>query len=483
MKYGLFAVYGLALFLGWGLAKAMSQSGQSVGESSEGKPIETLVSNESRSPEESSVEPPSKAERIKASLKRTDDPGAAFQSLFERNHDFLLSVLEADGMKGLKENSDFVTLGLRFMQWFELEPSAACAAFSKLEKDNIQNALRYLYLFQPLEEAELDLVNDLDSWKAIHSIDPESSINVLVDKIGKTGDVALLKIAQRELPSWFESEDYGYSLGQVWPFEKRNELLSALPLEHRYIGILQLAVQTDPVIGLDWFISTFRAPETPQVVRDGLMERMDWIEEMVQGSTRPVEEKAALLREFSGKDATLSEQVVSREVTNFLRGESDQFYQFHNGLLDANELQEALYSRNPSLRDYGDDVRSHLFVNLAESDLSRALSLLEGESSEFINEQKLRAANEAFRSVNPEKFLELMESMPAVEVGLSERMQVAWSGRTEANLERFGADYLRWVSGIDDEYQRRMALEGVVEKGQNRYPDLVEQARDELKQP
>ncbi|MFC0017254.1 hypothetical protein [Roseibacillus persicicus] len=324
-----------------------------------------------------------------------------------------------------------------------------------------------------MEESEFDFIGDLDAWRAIHSIDPESSVNVLVDKIGKLGDLSLLQTALSELPDWFENDSYGFSLGQTWPFERREELLAALPPEHWHAVILPLVSNTDPEVGLDWLLSVFRAQTTPQMVRGNLVARMDWVGEMIQNSNRSPEERAALRAEFEGESSSSMGKIVAGDVSRFLRGEEDRFYQFHTGNVGASALLDELLKHRSSLEGHEDEVRSKVFAHLAETNLHLALELYENDSLETVDDQKLRAAREAFHGVNPEKFLQLMQS---VGPGNEEMLEV-WKGKTESNLERYGEDYLSWLRSLPEEPQKWLALEAVVEMGQERYPELVEDAQ------
>lgn len=406
------------------------------------------------------------------SLEPTEDPESTFLAM-------LAKVDEGGGMAGLTESEEvelFATLGVRFAQWFAVDPKAALAMSTDTSSPTMERIASAFVYFAAADLCEKQGLRAAMDWLDRGNVN-FVMMQVVGNDLGKRGSLEDLRWLVETHPDFTSNGFFGYSMELMagsWPLDRIDELMDAMPEEAKARVAFAIARRMDGEEGLEWIRSRIndgrlRAEELGNNVGVGSLV------DQVGGS---MAERIALLQEFGAApehpDHGFKSQMISRELNDFLNRNSDDWgFAFRSGEASAQDVLDAALASCPDPGPEMGEFRGQLYRHLAEDDPERALALLDGMSETDKDWQKAYAVHWWFHDVNPEKLYDFASSVscegnPDMEIHLRQ----GWQDKSREYLERLGEDYAGWVMALPEGTPRTWALEGLNEATAKDYPEI-----------
>jgi hypothetical protein len=415
-------------------------------------------------------------------MEPTEDPGATFLDLaskFGTDEGELARLGETeDGRMKL------AMLGARYSQWFHHDPDGFAAAWES--RDPVMSGVNgYFVMTIAAEVVEKDGV--MGSLDRLDKLRPEHAAwSAIASDIAKREDLAglqaLLESSHPLVKSTMLSYFF-YTVGEQWPLERRDELVSIARGEAQARVIASLCRRMNSPEGLAWVKGLIDGGVIDEKARESVWNE-HFIHTMGNAGAIPVVEQVALLRDLAGEggnERTIGNGVVTRSLQSFFNNrEEDWLYAFRHGQLTASEVREAARAVMGEMGEHRREFNGQIFRHLAEDDLDAAMELLGGMSPRDQDWQKIYAARWWFYGVDPDRFVQLVSSITLDEPAVHDAMWNAWRDKSRPNLERYGDDYLEWIKAMPPGPVRTSALRGLHGVTRQDYPWIHQEVTELL---
>ncbi len=408
-------------------------------------------------------------------LPPTAHPQATYVELLDRLEKAELIRLETlDSGEAFKHLAE---LGVRFQQWFQVDPKAAMAFLGTGRQLASTMASYYVGIIAQEAYAAQGLRKSMD-W--IQEISPNfrwftySTILADVGKRGSIEDLQWLKENYGKITSDRNFARLGDQLGQAWPLERRDELIGVVDGQFAAEAILGIAGRMEGKEGLDWVKSHLESGQlSPELIKQ-LSYYFDY-SGLGKKKDLSLEDKVSLVQLLKKERGTPIRQIesglISEELGRFMRSNGDWLTSFRHGLVSADEVLKAALAASSDLGESKDQLRDQLFAHLAEDNATAAMSLLSGLPETEKTKVMVNAVENTFRQVNPDDFYQFISTIPYQnDVPTESKLRNAWKGRTVENLERFGENYFAWVQALPKGQHKTWALESLRDVSNNQYP-------------
>jgi len=294
----------------------------------------------------------------------------------------------------------------------------------------------------------------------------------LARSVAKSGDTAAVAKA-REMLSDENWQYFSRNVGTEWPNGKLPDLI-------------KLAVECDePLIVIGHrlhgdqgsFIAGLIADESlPEDFRKRISENQFAREGLARDPKVPLE-----LRLQGGGNL---DQVMRSDVGRVLSEERDWCFAVRHGQASAQEVLDAIRASTPEIAEKEPEaLRTWVFRELAEENPKEAMTLLKDMPEEERSEMALTYSRIHFQDVEPAKFLELMEQIPADTPEQWEGRLDAWNRRGFTNHERLQEGYVDWVQALPPGLDREMGLYSLARAVQAGNPALAAKLRTQVTDP
>ncbi len=127
-----------------------------------------------------------------------------------------------------------------------------------------------------------------------------------------------------------------------------------------------------------------------------------------------------------------------------------------------------------------DALRMQVFRELAEENPAEAMTLLADLPEAERSERALYASRTHFNDVEPDKFLELMQQIPADTPAQWEGRLDTWNFRSFTNNGRLQDGYVEWVQSLPPSLDREMALYSLARAVNESNPQLAANLRSQV---
>lgn len=284
-----------------------------------------------------------------------------------------------------------------------------------------------------------------------------------------TAGVSKAKAAFAADPQAWQS--FALSVGSKWPNDKLAELVD-------------LAVECDdPMIAVGHrihhkdqgaYIASLLADDSlPEDFRRRLSENQFAREGLVRDLSLPLETRL--------QNGGNVRQLVNNDVDRLLGDERDWSFAFRNGEATAQEIMDLVAAGTPELaKSEPDALRMHVFRELAEENPAAAMVLLKDLPDDERSDQALYAARTHFTDVEPQKFLEFVQQIPADTPEQWDDRLDTWNLRGFTNYNRLQDGYVDWVQALPPGLDREMALYSLARVVNESDPKLAANLRSQV---
>ncbi len=429
----------------------------------------------------------SRFDELRTDLPATADPAGTFYELLESMEKS--GELAGGELLTPEQAEALALLGVRYAQWFEADPLAALEAVAGSTSPNVQltNAMyvdritKGLLERQGLRHAMEWLPKVNPSWIGYQHVARD------IGSRGEMDDWRWLMSEHADLANDRYFEAATDSLGHHWPLESRDELVRELEGPMKVRALYGLASRMEGTAGVEWLRSWI---DSGDLSRQEIAEIADshMATRLAAQAGGSLEEQLEILRELGvgGGQVDHSRMVrmlggaVEQSLTASTSGNA-WLHAFRHGHIPADEVYENVLAVVPDPGPEELEFRSHVFRHLAEEDVDRAGALLEDMPKQEADLHKAYAARWAFFNVDPERYYDLVSSIPTDgNPELTEHLREAWKGESAGNLERFGDAYAEWVLALPAGPHRKWALEGLGEASRTQFPSIHSQIAQAL---
>ncbi len=264
---------------------------------------------------------------------------------------------------------------------------------------------------------------------------------------------------------------FAMNVGSEWPNDKLADLV-------------RLAVECDdPMIAIGHrlhhkdqgtYIASLLADESlPEDFRRRISENQFAREGLVRDLSLPLETRL--------QNGGNVRQLVNNDVDRLLGEDRDWSFAFRNGEATAQEIMDLVAAGTPELaKSEPDALRMHVFRELAEENPAAAMELLKDLPEDQRSNQALFAARTHFNDVEPQKFLELVQQIPADTPEQWEDRLDTWNLRGFTNHGRLQDGYVDWVQALPPGLDREMALYSLARVVNESNPKLAADLRNQV---
>ena len=406
---------------------------------------------------------PQQAESIRAridSIEVPEDFAVAFNEL--------LAVMQDQTRRNEENHIDSIALAYH---WLSQDPQAY---FDWLAADPKRRIIGNTVMMSSVSEiyrrsgadALLPMIEMSGSYRSFLSAGIASSMASAADSSG------VLKA--RELITGQAWTQFVRNLGTGWPDDQLDSLI-------------KLAVACDdPMIALGHnmnspghgsYIAGLLADESlPEDFRQQISQNEMARQSLARDVNLPLE-----MRLENGADRN---QIVRNDVLHLLTAERDWAHAFRTGEATAQEVLDTISAGTPDLaKAEPDAIREQVFRNLAEENPTRAMELLENLPEAERDQLALFTSRSHFDSVEPHKFLELLEQVPADTPEQWEGRLDAWNRRGFTNHERLQDGYVEWIQQLPPGIDREMGLYSLARAVDAGNPELAIELRGQVTDP
>lgn len=292
--------------------------------------------------------------------------------------------------------------------------------------------------------------------------------------IAKNGDAAGVSEAKAVLGA--DSQDwktFARYVGIHWPDDK----LAAL---------VKLAVECDePIIAIGHkiyrdqgaYIAGLLADQSlPEDFRRRISENRFAREGLARDPKVPLETRLQNGGNFN--------QLLKNDVGRLLTEDRDWAFAFRQGAASAQEIMDIVAAGTPDLAKREPDALWMLvFRELAEENPADAMTLLKDLPEDERNNQALYVSRTHFNDVEPDKFLELLQQVPADTPEQWEGRLDAWNLRSFTNHGRLQDGYVEWVQALPPGLDREMGLYSLARVVNESNPKLAANLRSQVTNP
>ena len=359
-----------------------------------------------------------------------------------------------------------------YYHWLASDP-AACFKWAQGERG------RFGYLDGVVIEAGPEFYRRLGAEKALEMIShAPSEYYQIRGEVGRSigehadaaGAIAANKMMSGQMQEWFARQ-----IGGEWPHDKVQDLVKAAVDSKQPMLVIGYEPPAGKTPG-EFLASLVMDESLPQEFRDALRSN-EWAKEaLAQSAGIPPAMRLEL--------GTSIEQICSGDMIKLLTTDRDWAFAFRHGAADAADILALAEAGAPELmRDHGAKAREYLFRELAEENPQGAMALLQDLPEAERGELALLAARTHFESVEPSKFLELLEQVPSDTPELWEARLDAWNLRGATNHKRLQDGYVAWVHELPPGLDREMGLYSLARAVQESDPQFAAELRREVKDP
>ncbi|WP_265594938.1 hypothetical protein [Haloferula sp. BvORR071] len=266
------------------------------------------------------------------------------------------------------------------------------------------------------------------------------------------------------------------SLYQTWPAERRAEFAKLAAAENKP-GLLTYFNPGKP--RAEWLRELMADESLPAEFREGIRTNPKLQETLASDTTLSLEERLA----YAGKqdDAQSRAEICRHDVDQVLGNDHDWPRAFRRGEATAQEVLEAVRAATPELAAASPEaLRDRVFERLVGEDPAGAMILLADLPAAERNARVLHTALREFDHAEPDRFLELLQQVPADTEADREARLDAWNRRSWQNDEEERENYTTWVQALPPGIDREMALFSLARVVAGRYPDLAESLRAQI---
>ncbi len=177
-------------------------------------------------------------------------------------------------------------------------------------------------------------------------------------------------------------------------------------------------------------------------------------------------------------------QMAHNDVSLLLDKERDWAFAFRKGEATAEGILAMVTAGTPGLAEREPAaLRMHLFRELAEESPAKAMELLNDLPEDERGEEVLFVSRTHFDGVEPDKFLELLQQVPANTPQQWESRLDTWNRRSFTNNERLQDGYVEWVQALPPGLDRDMAHYSLARAVNESNPSLAASLRGEVVDP
>lgn len=395
-----------------------------------------------------------------------------FLDRFEPPADIETALKESEPEEGKTYDDDFWYRRLALVYHFlDRDPAAAF----KWAKETSKN-------FQLLDNVAIDLgpefYQKLGAEKALEMVShaPADYYQIRAEvgrSIGEHADAAGFLAAAKTM-SGQQWEWFARTAGSEWPTEKEAELIQAAVDSKS--PMLIIGYLSEEGRKGDFLAELVMDESLPADFRE-LLRTNEWTREIL---ARTPEVPVSLRLELGNN----IDAICSGDLIKLLTTDRDWAFAFRHGEVDANEILKLAESGAPELMGrHAAKAREHLFREWAEENPRAAMPLLQDLPESERNDMLLYVARTHFENVEPAKFLELLDQVPAGAPGQWEARLDAWNRRGSTNHQRLQEAYVDWVRGLPSGIDREMGLYSLARAVQMQDPALAAELRREVKDP
>ena len=478
--------HGLALAVGWAIYQA---SGFQAAEN----PVDQAATGRTRVADRSAVDLKSGKDILAGVLKSvSEEPRKMLGNEYDRGADNTVPKTDQDildRIHSIEIPADFAKAFEKLMPKMNGKPSredmaeASALAFHWLSK-NPQAFFDWLKADPKRQIVGLrvfnNLVPELFRRSGVEGVIPlamagDFKYQIIWDlgrSLAKSGDTAGIAKAKQLLASdpgcW---RSFALSIGSEWPNEKLADLIKlAVACDEPQIAIGHKNHGKDHGVYIAGLLADESLPEDfRKRISDNPLARNG----LVRDSSVPLE-----LRLQNGGNL---DQIVNNDVGRLLTEDRDWAFAFRKGEVSAQEIMDRITAGTPDLANSQPDaLRMQVFRELAEENPAAAMTLLKDLPEDERSERALFASRTHFTDVEPDKFLELMQQIPAETPEQWEGRLDAWNRRGFTNNERLQDGYVEWVRELPPGLDREMALYSLARAVNESNPKLAADLRGQV---
>ncbi|MEK7951550.1 hypothetical protein [Luteolibacter soli] len=304
-------------------------------------------------------------------------------------------------------------------------------------------------------------------------------INLTANAIAKAGDTSAFASLRERVPpqQWVRVREL--ATGQ-WPLEKKAELLQVALEENDPFMLLAFGGKTPEAA--KWIVSLENDPSLPEKFRQSLAENPSLRESLAQDPALPLADRLQYMSRLD-KDAAM-DQLLRNDVSKLMSDPRDWNYSFRHGQATAEEIYQSVAAATPELAAASPDaLRDLVFGSLAEEDPAHAMQLLKDLPPDVQYTVLLKTTRTYFTNVEPQRFLEALQLVPADTPERWEQRLDAWNIRSFTNSNTLNEDFLTWVRELPPGLDREMGLYSLARAVQLTDLKLAAQLRTEVTDP
>lgn len=241
-----------------------------------------------------------------------------------------------------------------------------------------------------------------------------------------------------------------------WPERGREDLLKLAAAENspemlRVMGDKTLSVET-----IRWLEGIKQRTDLPEDFKKTLGHFSLWWGPAMKLLEIPFSERYEMMPEMPVKN---TDMLVSMDVDHLLTSGRDWRYDLRHGQATVEQIRDAVFKELADTASAApDELRRHLYFQLAEEDPHAARRVLEDLPAEDRDRLTLECARIAFKNVEPRLFLSALSDVASDSPELWEARLSAWRENADWNQKRLNEDYVEWVRALPPGLDREMGL-------------------------
>lgn len=311
------------------------------------------------------------------------------------------------------------------------------------------------------------------SWLGMAEVDA-----ALGKAFAATGDAAAfadLKDSSRD----DHFSGFRYQMMRHWSQERREELLK-LALAENVPSMLMGLGQGEQVLSVEtirWLQALGEREDLPEAFKATLARSSFWQWAAMRQRELPFAERVAF-------ESSSPDMIANIDVDMVLTEGRDWRHALRHGEATVEEIRDAVFAQlGTTAAAAPEELRKHLYYQLAEEDPEAARRLLEDLPAEERNRITLECAKIAFKNVEPDRFLAALQDLPADTPELWENRLEAWKSNAAWNQRRLNEDYVNWVRALPTGLDREMAMFSLAYAMREKQPGLARELGTELQDP
>ena len=271
-------------------------------------------------------------------------------------------------------------------------------------------------------------------------------------------------------------------MARAWPEENREDLLTASLEEGDPDMLTNFAMRAKSAEAQRWLLQLASDDSLPEEFRKHLGASDTLSENLLKNPDIPIEERLA--RQPGEDEAARLSALASRDVKTVLNEGRDWRHAFLHGEASAAEVLQVVAEALPewSARSAA-ELRNQLYVELVEEDPARAMELLADLSPAERAAVAIQGPLRGFRNVDPNRFVQTLESIPSDTPELWNSRLEAWQRRAMEDQQRYSEDYVQWVRDLPPGLDREMGLFSLAKAVAEKQPALAEELRSGIQDP